>query len=196
MLAEILCKKHRPQMATARAGIFPVPEKVDGSKCERRIEKVKVDKALLKKEILEFRKKEAIDLTAAKVVVSGGLGLGAPAAFKLVEKLANEMNGVVGASRPTADLGWISRDHQVGQTGQTVRPRLYVACGISGKIQHIMGMKNSENVLSINIDQNAEIFKYSDYVIVDDVNKVLPALTEEIKKYKKAHVKKTVKSSS
>lgn len=190
MLAEILCKRHRPQMATARAGIFPVPEKVDGSKCEKRIEKVKVDKSLLKKEIIEFRKKEAIDLTSAKVVVSGGMGLGSPAGFKLVGELAEQMNGVVGASRPTADLGWITRDHQVGQTGQTVRPRLYVACGISGKIQHIMGMKNSENIISINIDPNAEIFRYSDYVIVDDVNKVLPALIDEIKKYKKEHLKK------
>ncbi len=188
MLAEILCKRHRPQMATARPGIFPIPEKLKSPKGEIRINKVKIDKSLLKKEILEFRKKEAIDLTAAKVIVAGGMGLGKPEGFKMLGDLSNEIGGVIGATRPTADMGWITRDHQVGQTGQTVRPRFYLAAGISGKIQHIMGMKNSETILSINNDPQAEIFKYSDYVIVDDVYKVVPALLEEIRKYKKEHV--------
>ena len=184
MLAEILCKRHRPQMATARPGIFPVPEKVKSAKGEIRIREISPDKAILKKEILEYRKKNVVDLTAAKVVVSGGMGLGKPDGFKLIQELADELGGVVGASRPAVDMGWISRDHQVGQTGQTVRPRLYVAVGISGKIQHIMGMKNSETILSINTDPNAEIFKYSDYVIVDDLYKAVPALIQEVRKYK------------
>ncbi len=184
MLAEILCKRHRPQMATARPGIFPVPEKVKSAKGEIRIKEISPDKAILKKEILEYRKKNVVDLTAAKVVVSGGMGLGKPDGFKLIQELADELGGVVGASRPAVDMGWISRDHQVGQTGQTVRPRLYVAVGISGKIQHIMGMKNSETILSINTDPNAEIFKYSDYVIVDDLYKAVPALIQEVRKYK------------
>lgn len=187
MLAEILCRKHRPQMATARPGIFPVPEKIKSPKGEIRIKEVNVDKSLLRKEVLEFRKKNVVDLTAAKVVVSGGMGLGKPDGFKLIQELADELGGVVGATRPTADMGWISRDHQVGQTGQTVRPRLYVAVGISGKIQHIMGMKNSETILSINTDPNAEIFKYSDYVMVEDLYKAVPAIIQEVRKYKAEH---------
>jgi len=187
MLAEILCKRHRPQMATARPGIFPIPEKLKSPSGEIRISKVSIDKSLLRKEILEFRKKDRIDLTAAKVIVAGGMGLGKPEGFKLLQELADEIGGMIGATRPTADMGWISRDYQVGQTGQTVRPRLYVAAGISGKIQHIMGMKNSETILSINSDPQAEIFKYSDYVIVDDLYRVVPALINEIKKYKEEH---------
>ncbi|MCL4333034.1 MAG: electron transfer flavoprotein subunit alpha/FixB family protein [Candidatus Thermoplasmatota archaeon] len=187
MLAEILCRKHRPQMATARPGIFKVPEKSRSENPEIRISKVKVDKSLKTKEIIEFRKKEKVDLSAAKIIVSGGLGLGKAEGFKALEKLAKTIGGEVGASRPAADLGWISRDHQVGQTGQTVRPRLYIAAGISGKIQHIMGMKNSENILAINIDPNAEIVTYSDYVIVGDVKDVIPRLQKEIDSYRKEH---------
>jgi len=186
MLAEILCRKHRPQKATARPGIFPVPEKIKSHKGEIRIKEVTVDKSMLKKEVLEFRKKEVVDLTAAKVVVSGGMGLGKPQGFSLIGQLASELNGVVGATRPAVDMGWITRDHQVGQTGQTVRPRLYLAVGISGKIQHIMGMKNSETIVSINTDPNAEITKYSDYVITEDLYKAVPVLLEEIKKLKKS----------
>ncbi len=185
MLAEILCRKHRPQMATARAGIFKVPDRSgEPPKGKIEINNVKIDKEYLVKEILEFRKKEKIDLTAAETVVSGGLGLGGPEGFKQIEQLAKVLGGEVGASRPTADLGWISRDHQVGQTGTTVRPKLYVAAGISGKIQHIMGMKNSETIIAINTDPNAEIVKYSDYFINDDVKKVIPALIKALKNYK------------
>lgn len=196
MMAEILCRKHRPQMATARAGIFPVPEQNKSAKGDIRIRKVKLDKSLLRKQIIEFRKKDTVDLTAAKVVVAGGMGLGKAQGFEVLGKIASEVGGVVGASRPVADLGWISRDHQVGQTGQTVRPRLYIAAGISGKIQHIMGMKSSETIISINTDPNAEIFKYSDYVIVDDVDRVMPLLLEEIKKYKKEHSGKAGKKAA
>ncbi len=192
MLAEILCKKHRPQMATARPGIFKIPEKSPAEKPEIRISSIKVDKSLTGKKIVEFRKKEKIDLTSAKIIVSGGLGLGKKENFQMLEELAREIGGQVGASRPTADLGWISRDHQVGQTGQTVRPRLYIAAGISGKIQHIMGMKNSENIIAINTDPNAEIIKYSDYVINADVNVAIPRLLEEIRKYRKEHAAETV----
>ena len=185
MLAEILCRKHRPQMATARAGIFKVPEKVGGKPSGKiDIKNVKIDKKYLNKKIIEFRKKDRVDLTAADIVVSGGLGLGGPAGFKMLEQLAGEVGGVVGASRPTADLGWISRDHQVGKTGTPVRPKLYVAAGISGKIQHIMGMKGSETIIAINTDPNAEIVKYSDYFINADINKAIPAIIDAVKKYR------------
>lgn len=195
MMAEILCRKHRPQMATARPGIFAIPERDKTRTGDIRIKKVKLEKSLLGKQVVEFRKKESVDLTAANVVIAGGMGLGKPEGFDILQQIASEVGGVVGASRPAADLGWITRDHQVGQTGQTVRPRLYLAAGISGKIQHIMGMKNSETIISINNDPNAEIFKYSDYVIVDDVDKALPVLLEEIKKYKKEHSSKPAKKS-
>ncbi|MCL6090671.1 MAG: electron transfer flavoprotein subunit alpha/FixB family protein [Candidatus Thermoplasmatota archaeon] len=186
MLAEILCKKHRPQMATARPGIFPVPEKVKSPKGEIRIKKANIDPSLLKKEVLEFRKKNTVDLTDSKVVVSGGMGLGKPEGFGILKELAGEIGGVVGSSRPAVDMGWITRDHQVGQTGQTVRPRLYIAAGISGKIQHIMGMKNSETILSINTDPGAEILKYSDYVINADLYEAIPALINSIREKKKS----------
>jgi electron transfer flavoprotein alpha subunit len=103
----------------------------------------------------------------------------------MVTELAEEINGTVGATRPAVDMGWITRDHQVGQTGQTVRPRLYIAAGISGKVQHILGMKNSETIISINTDPEAEIFKYSDYLINADVNEAIPALIKSIREEKK-----------
>ena len=183
-LAEILCKKHRPQMATARPGIFKIPDREEGRKFQKDIRKMKVPAEMMGKEIIEFIPKKSLDLTAAKIVVSGGLGLSKPQGFQILDELANELGGVVGASRPTVDLGWIERDHQVGQTGQSVRPDLYIAAGISGKIQHIMGMKLSKNIISINTDPNAEINQYSDYIINDDLYKAIPALIEEIKKRK------------
>ncbi|MHB1493456.1 MAG: electron transfer flavoprotein subunit alpha/FixB family protein [Thermoplasmataceae archaeon] len=185
-LAEILCRRHRPQMATARPGIFKIPEKEEGRKFQKDIRKMKIPEEMMGKEIIEFIPKKSLDLTAAKIVVSGGLGLSKSQGFAVLESLANEIGGVVGASRPTVDLGWIERDHQVGQTGQSVRPDLYIAAGISGKIQHIMGMKLSKNIIAINTDPNAEINQYSDYIINDDLYKAVPALTEEIRKRKEA----------
>lgn len=184
-LAEILCRKHRPQMATARPGVFSIPEKSENKSCEIDIKKVKVDPSLIRKEIVEFRPKSGFDITSADVVVSGGLGLGGPKGFKLLEELADELGGVVGSSRPAVDMGWIERDHQVGQTGRVVRPRIYIAAGISGKAQHIVGMKASDTIIAINNDPNAEIAKYSDYFINEDLYKAVPKLIEEIKKIKK-----------
>ncbi len=184
-LAEILCRKHRPQMATARPGVFSIPEKVENNACEIDIRKVEVDPSLIRKEIVEFRPKSGFDITSADVVVSGGLGLGGPKGFKLLEELANELGGVVGSSRPAVDMGWIERDHQVGQTGRVVRPRIYIAAGISGKAQHIVGMKASDTIIAINNDPNAEIAKYSDYFINEDLYKAVPKLIEEIRKIKK-----------
>lgn len=186
-LAEILCRKHRPQMATARPGIFKIPEPNESNKAEMDIRKVEIRAELLNKEIVEFKPKKHLDLTSSDYIVAGGLGLGGSKGFDLLDNLAEELNGTVGATRPAVDLGWIERDHQVGQTGQTVRPRLYVAAGISGKIQHILGMKNSETIISINTDPNAEINNYSDYVVTADLYDAVPRIIEEIKKYKKEH---------
>lgn len=183
-LAEILCKNHRPQMATARPGVFKVPEEQEGNHCEMDIRKVEVDPDLIRKEVVEFKSREGFDITSASVIVSGGLGLGKKEGFKLLDTLAEALGGVVGASRPVVDVGWIDRDHQVGQTGRAVRPRLYIAAGISGKAQHIVGMKQSDVIIAINSDPDAEIVKYSDYFINDDLYAAIPRLIEEVRKLK------------
>jgi electron transfer flavoprotein alpha subunit len=183
-LAEILCRRHRPQMATARPGIFAVPERKMDAKYESDIRKTEIKKEYMKKEIVDFKPKKTLDLTSAKYIVSGGLGLGKASGFHLIQELADQIGAYVGASRPTVDMGWIGKDHQVGQTGQSVRPELYIACGISGKAQHLMGMKLSQNIVSINTDPEAEINGISDYIITADLYEVLPKLTEEIKKRK------------
>ncbi|PYB68888.1 MULTISPECIES: electron transfer flavoprotein subunit alpha/FixB family protein [unclassified Thermoplasma] len=193
-LAEILCRNHRPQMATARPGTFTPAEKEKDHKYEIVKKKVTVDKSMLGKQILKFVPKKATDLTAAKIVVAGGLGLGGPDGFKLLQELADLIGGAVGASRPPVDLGWITRDHQVGQTGQAVRPDLYIAVGISGKPQHIAGMKFSKVIVSINKDPNAEINKISDYIITEDYRKAVPALIDAIKNFGKQKVAEAQKA--
>ncbi len=182
---QILCRKHRPQTITSRPGSYPMPERDEKHRSEIKLKKVKLDPKHLEHKVLERRPKEKLDLTAKKIIVSGGLGLGGKDGFKLIEDLATELRGEVGASRPVVDLGWIPYEHQVGQTGQTVRAKLYVAAGISGKIQHIVGMKNSETIISINTDPAAEIVKYSDYFINADLYKALPLITEAIREYRK-----------
>ncbi|MCW6168779.1 MAG: electron transfer flavoprotein subunit alpha/FixB family protein [Thermoplasmatales archaeon] len=185
-MSEIRCEKHRPQMATSRPGTFEVPPRDDKRKFKVDLREVKVKKGQIKEEILSFKPRSGEDISTAKIVVAGGLGMGKPEGLRLVEELANELGGVVGVSRPIADIGWISRSHQVGQTGITVRPNLYIAAGISGKPQHTVGMANSKLIVSINTDPDAEMNKNADYVIVDDLYNVIPALIEEIKKRKGA----------
>lgn len=185
---QILCRKHRPQTITSRPGSYPFPEKDEKHRVEVRIKQVKLKKKDLEHKVIERRPKEKLDLTTKKIIVSGGLGMSGKDGFKFVGDLAEALGGEIGASRPVVDLGWIPYEHQVGQTGQTVRPRLYIAAGISGKIQHIVGMKNSETIVSINTDPEAPIVKYSDYVINADMYKALPIITEEVNKYRKAAV--------
>lgn len=182
ILANILCSRHRPQMASARPGIFKPAERTIGRKgeIERTESSIKEEDVMTK--VLQIVTREEVDITTADVIVAGGMGLGKKEGFKMLEELANELGGIVAASRPTVDAGWITRDRQVGQTGKTVRPKLYVAVGISGAIQHIAGMKSSDYVISINKDSAAPIVKYSDLALIGDAYEIVPKFIESIRK--------------
>lgn len=183
MMATILCKQYRPQMATARAGVFQaLPRDTSRTGDIVRIENPMKEEEISAR-ILDFiRWTDKVNLEEAEVIVAGGRGLGGPEPFAMLKELADALGGVVGASRAAVDAGWISHDHQVGQTGHTVRPKLYFAIGISGAVQHTVGMSNSEVIVAINKDPEAPIFKFAHYGIVGDLFKIVPAITAEVKK--------------
>jgi len=182
IIATIICPEARPQMATVREGVM----KMTPPNPARKGKVVPVAVALrdddLVLEILRReRKQKSVNLKAANIIVSGGAGVGGRDNFKLLFEFAHMIGGVVGASRSAVDSGFISKDHQVGQTGTTVRPKLYIACGISGAVQHRAGMQESAKILAINTDREAPIFDIAHYGIVGDLNQVIPLLMKAYK---------------
>ena len=186
LMATILCPDHRPQIGTVRPGVFKKNELSNGS-AEIIKEDIRVTEDKIRTQVLELIKEmgdESVDLEGAEIIVSGGRGVGGPEGFEPVRALAKVLGATVGASRAAVDSGWISHAHQVGQTGKTVGPKLYIACGISGAIQHLAGMSGSDIIVAINKDPDAPIFDVADYGIVGNLFEVLPVLTEEITKAK------------
>ena len=187
IMATIVTEQARPQMASVRPGVMPMPDFVPGRKGRLVEETLSFNETAILTKILEVIPSEeeaAVDITAAGVVVSGGRGLANASGFDMLGELAELLGGTIGGSRSTVDAGWIKHERQVGQTGKTVRPKLYLACGISGAIQHIVGMQNSEHIIAINTDKNAPIFDIASLGIVGDVFEILPALTATLKKRK------------
>jgi len=183
VMATILCPYTRPQMATVRHKVFPVsPKSNNGRKPE--IVKINPKPQLLgsRSEILDFveQMESTVNIVDADVIVSGGRGIQDPANFAIIEELAKALGGAVGASRAAVDAGWIPYAHQVGQTGKTVCPKLYIACGISGAVQHLAGMSSSDTIIAINKDPDAPIFQMAKFGLVGDCLEIVPMLTKKI----------------
>lgn len=183
IMATIICPDFRPQMATVRPGVMQKIDPVAGTKAVVDEFDAKLEKNDKYVEVLEVIKKigHKVDIMEAKILISGGRGVGGPENFKLLEDLAEAIGGEVSSSRAAVDAGWVERDIQVGQTGKTVRPEVYFACGISGAIQHMAGMEEADIIIAINKDETAPIFDIADVGIVGDLHKILPILTDRIK---------------
>jgi electron transfer flavoprotein alpha subunit len=193
IMATILTKDTRPQMATVRPHVMSMPKKTAsrrGGIIREYIPVKEEDFAVKVLEIIDSCKvgMEDVDIAAADVIVSGGRGMRAKENFALLKELANELGGVVGSSRGAVEAGWMPAERQVGQTGKTVKPIIYIACGISGAIQHLVGMQDSDVIIAINRDRQAPIFEVASYGIVGDLFQVVPALTNRIRELRAKRV--------
>lgn len=182
LMATILCRQHRPQMATVRPRVLPLPDPKPAATGDIIRAELNLSEADIPVKRLDFiPAQKQLNLEYAEVIVAGGWGLGSPEGFDLLQALADELGGVVGASRKVVDAGWIDARHQIGQTGQTVRPKLYIAAGISGAVQHCVGMSGSDFILAINADRHAPILQMADIGLVGDLYEIIPELMRQIK---------------
>jgi electron transfer flavoprotein alpha subunit len=187
IMATILTEYTRPQMSTVRPHVMPMPQRDDSRTGEIIRETVPVreeDIAAKVLEIIEDKNLDSVDVASADIIVSGGRGMCNTENYSILQELANELGGVVGCSRAAVEAGWMPLERQVGQTGKTVRPKIYIACGISGAIQHLVGMQDSDVIIAINRDKQAPIFEVATYGIVGDLFQVIPAITSYIRELK------------
>ena len=188
IMATIMCDKYRPQMATVRPHVMQQPEQQPGATGQIIRDSYVMPEEQVLVKVLEIIRdgdsKHKVDIGGAEFIVSGGRGMMGPENFAILKELADELHGVVGGSRSAVDAGWLGHDRQVGQTGKTVRPKIYIACGISGAIQHLVGMQDSDLIIAINRDKDAPIFEVAHYGIVGDLFQVVPALTRKIRELK------------
>ncbi|WP_372519517.1 FAD-binding protein [Candidatus Ruminimicrobiellum ovillum] len=186
IMATILTPRHRPQMATVRHKVFKEAKVQEGRTGEVINKTVDAQKVINRTKFIGFFKDQSADvnISDADIIVSGGRGLGNPEGFKLIKELADLLGGAVGASRAAVDADWIPYSHQVGQTGRTVAPKIYIACGISGQIQHMVGMSSSDTIIAINKDKDCPMMQTATYSLVGDLYEIIPAIIKEIKNVK------------